>query len=86
MWFWEPEGLSESTVCCSLFLLKLRILGCLQMEIAMQIAEVMLKYMSTGVCTRLGNRHLSSNESISHFSLLKKHKGITALKFYQYGS
>lgn len=46
----------------------------------MQIAEVMLKYTGTGVCTRLGSRLLSSNESSSHFSLLKKPKGITALK------
>lgn len=50
------------------------------MEIALQIAEVVLKYTDTGVCTRLGNRHLSSNESIFHFSLLKRHKVITALK------
>lgn len=55
-------------------------IDCLQTEIAMQIAEVMLKYTGTGVCTRLGNRLLSSNESSSHFSLLKKPKGITALK------
>lgn len=53
-------------------------IDCLQTELA--IAEVMLKYAGTGVCTRLGNRLLSSNESISHFSLLKKPKGITALK------
>lgn len=53
------------------------ILDCLQMEIAMQVAEVMLKYTGIGICTRLGNRHLSSNGSISHFSLLKKHKVIT---------
>lgn len=50
------------------------------MDIAMQIAEVMLKYTGTGVCTRLGNQRLSSNESIFHFSLLKRHKVITALK------
>lgn len=55
-------------------------IDCLQTEIAIQIAEVMLNYTGTGVCTRLGNRLLSSNESICHFSLLKKPKGITALK------
>lgn len=52
-------------------------IDCLLIEIAMQIAEVMLKYTGTGVCIR---HHLSSNESISHFSLLNKSEGITALE------